>query len=148
MFLALDFTSFEPWLWIILFSTTIIIELITVDLFCVWFSAGALVAFILDACNVPFGYQVGAFIVVSIALLVTVGKWTRKLLKGRVETNVDALVGQEIIILKDTSYRDVGEAKINGVIWSTICVEDETIKEGSIAIIQEIKGNKLYIKSK
>ena len=108
----------------------------------------SLSAFILDACNVPFGYQVGAFIVVSIALLVTVGKWARKLLKGRVETNVDALVGQEIIILKDTSYRDVGEAKINGVIWSTVCVEDETIKEGSIAIIQEIKGNKLYIKSK
>ena len=148
MFLALDFTSFEPWLWIFIFSITIILELITVDLFCIWFSAGSIVAFILEAIGVGFGIQIFIFLVVSIALLVTVGKWARDTMKGKNETNVDALIGQEIIILKDTSYRDVGEAKINGVIWSTICVEDEVIKEGSIAVIKEIKGNKLYIKLK
>ena len=64
------------------------------------------------------------------------------------KNQIHYFLGIAIIILKDTSYRDVGEAKINGIIWSTICVEDEVIKEGSIAIINEIKGNKLYIKSK
>ena len=40
------------------------------------------------------------------------------------------------------------EGKINGIIWTTICLEDEVIKEGSIAVIKEINGNKLYITSK
>lgn len=148
MFLTLDFTSFEPWLWIIIFATTIILELLSVDLICIWFSIGSIVAFILDALNVGFGVQVIVFLILSCALLFTVGKWARDSLRSKNATNVDALVGQEIIILKDTSRKMIGEGKINGIIWSTICVDDETIKEGSEAVIVEINGNKLYVKSK
>ena len=148
MFLTLDFTSFEPWLWIIIFATTIILELLSVDLICIWFSIGSIVAFILDALNVGFGAQVIVFLILSCALLFTVGKWARDSLRSKNATNVDALVGQEIIILKDTSRKMIGEGKINGIIWSTICVDDETIKEGSEAVIVEINGNKLYVKSK
>ena len=148
MFLTLDFTSFEPWLWIIIFATTIILELLSVDLICIWFSIGSIVAFILYALNVGFGVQVIVFLILSCALLFTVGKWARDSLRSKNATNVDALVGQEIIILKDTSRKMIGEGKINGIIWSTICVDDETIKEGSEAVIVEINGNKLYVKSK
>ena len=148
MFLTIDFASFVPWLWILIFATTIILELITVDLVCIWFSIGALFAFILEALGVHFGVQIAVFLIVSGLLVFTVGKWARKLLQGKNATNIDALIGQEIIILKDTSHLLVGEGKINGIIWSTICIDDETIKEGEIAIISEIKGNKLYLKSK
>ena len=147
MFLALDFISFELWLWIIIFAGTIIFEIITVDLFCIWFSIGALLALILELLNVSIGYQIIAFLVSSCILIFTIGKYTKKLLASKNETNVDALIGKEIEILKDTSKRQVGEGKINGIIWSTLCIEDELIIEGSIAIIQEINGNKLYIKS-
>ena len=148
MFLALDFTSFEPWLWIIIFATTIIIELLSVDLICIWFSIGALSAFILDALDIGLGWQVIVFLVLSCALLFTVGKWARESLKSKNATNVDSLIGQEIIILKETSKKNAGEGKINGIIWSTICINDETIEEGNEAIIVEINGNKLYVKSK
>ena len=148
MFLTLDFGSFEPWLWIIIFAFTVGIELLTVDLVCIWFSVGALVAFLLEALNVHIGYQIAAFLVVSCILIFTVGKYARKILISKNKTNVDALLEQEIIILKDTSHMVCGEGKINGIIWSTICINDETIKKGSIAIIKEVQGNKLYIKSK
>ena len=148
MFLTLDFTSFIPWLWILIFATTIILELITVDLFCIWFSIGAVVCFILEALNVHLGIQVAVFIILSCALLFTVGKWAREKLKCNNATNVDALIGQEIIILKDTTRLNPGEGKINGIIWSTITKDDEIIKKGSVAIIQEINGNKLTITNK
>lgn len=148
MFLAINFNSFEPWLWILIFAVTLILELITIDLFCIWFSIGSIVSFILEVFNIGFGIQVLVFLVTSCALLFTVGKWARESLRGKNETNIDALIGQEIIILKDTSRVMTGEGKINGIIWSTICIDDETIKEGMEAVIVEINGNKLYVKSK
>jgi len=148
MFLTIDFANFEPWLWILIFATTIILELITIDLICVWFSVGALFAFILEAFDVYFGIQIAVFLILSCILLFTVGKWARESLKSKNATNVDSLIGQEIIILKETSKKNAGEGKINGIIWSTICINDETIEEGNEAIIVEINGNKLYVKSK
>lgn len=148
MFLTLDFTSFEPWLWILIFAVTIILELITVDLICIWFSFGSVLAFILDALNVPFGFQVAIFIIVSCTLIFTVGKWARDKLKSNNATNVDALIGQDIIILKDTSRLNDGEGKINGIIWSTTTNDNKVIKKGSEAIITGIIGNKLYVKEK
>ena len=115
---------------------------------CIWFSIGALFALIAAAFKADFWLQFVIFLVISLTLIFTLGKYTRKLLKGKEATNVDALVGQDIIILKDTSYREVGEGKINGLIWSTICEEDELIKEGEYAVITKISGNKLFIKSK
>lgn len=148
MLLTIDFTSFEPWLWILIFAITIILELITIDLICVWFSIGSVFAFILEALNVHFGIQAACFLILSCVLLFTVGKWARESLRGKNATNVDALIGKEIIVLKDTSRTIAGEGKINGIIWTTICLDNETIKEGCEAIIVEINGNKLYIKSK
>ena len=148
MFLSLDFTTFEPWLWILIFATTIILELITVDLFCIWFTVGALAAFILEALGVHLGVQVAVFLILSCALMFTVGKWARDKLKSNNATNVDALIGQDIIILKDTSRLNPGEGKINGIVWSTITIDNDEIKAGSVAEIVEISGNKLYVKNK
>ena len=148
MLLSLDFNSFSPWFWVIIFVVTILLELMTVDLMCIWFSVGALFALILEAFNAPFWAEVIVFLVVSLALIFTVGKYTRKLLKGKESTNVDALIGQDIIILKDTSFRELGEGRINGIIWSTIALNDEEIKAGEYAVIRKISGNKLFIESK
>lgn len=148
MLLATEFNNFLPWLWIIVIVITILFELLTTDLMCIWFSIGALFALIAAAFKADFWLQFVIFLVVSLTLIFTLGKYTRKLLKGKEATNVDALVGQDIIILKDTSYREVGEGKINGLIWSTICEEDELIEEGEYAVITKVSGNKLFIKSK
>ena len=148
MFLTLNFGTFEPWLWIFIFAITLILEIITVDLFCIWFSIGALVAFILEALGVHFGVQVAVFLILSCALMFTVGKWAREKLKSNNATNIDALIGQEIIILKDTSRLFPGEGRINGVIWSTVTIDNETIKAGTVAVIKEINGNKLTVTNK
>ena len=148
MLLSLDFNSFLPWLWIIILVVTILLELMTSDLICIWFSVGALAALIMEAFNAKFYAEIIIFLVVSLALIFTVGKYARKLLKGKEATNVDALIGQDIIILKDTSFRELGEGKINGIIWSTIALNDEEIKAGEYAVIRKISGNKLFIESK
>ena len=83
MLLSLDFNSFLPWLWIIILVVTILLELMTSDLICIWFSVGALAALIMEAFNAKFYAEIIIFLVVSLALIFTVGKYARKLLKGK-----------------------------------------------------------------
>ena len=148
MFLSVEFSSVILWLWIIIFAATILIELITVDLMCIWFSIGALLAFILELLGAPEWVQVLVFFIISLSLIFTVGKWARKLLKSKQNTNVNALIGQDIVVTKKTEHYVTGEGKVNGIVWTTITYENEVVEEGEIAVINEISGNKLYIKRK
>lgn len=143
----LESTDYTIWVWLILILATLALEIMTVDLISIWFSLGALVALILSVLSVPIPWQIAAFIIVSVLLLATVGQWSRKVLKNRtINTNVDSLIGQEIIILKRADYLTRGEGKIRDVVWTVVCEKGDSVEEGDIAIIQRIDGNKLFVK--
>ena len=143
----LESIDYTIWVWLILILATLALEIMTVDLISIWFSLGALVALILSVLSVPIPWQIAAFIIVSVLLLATVGQWSRKVLKNRtINTNVDSLIGQEIIILKRADYLTRGEGKIRDVVWTVVCEKGDSVEEGDIAIIQRIDGNKLFVK--
>lgn len=143
----LESTDYTIWVWLILILATLALEIMTVDLISIWFSLGALVALILSVLSVPIPWQIAAFIIVSVLLLATVGQWSRKVLRNRtINTNVDSLIGQEIIILKRADYLTRGEGKIRDVVWTVVCEKGDSVEEGDIAIIQRIDGNKLFVK--
>ena len=77
-------------LWILLIVGTIVIELSTQELDCIWFSAGAFVALILSLVGVEsIVIQVVVFLVVSCILLFTIGRWANKVLRNRgIATNM------------------------------------------------------------
>lgn len=143
----LESIDYATWVWLIILLATLALEIMTVDLVSIWFSVGALFALILSVFGIHVGFQVAAFIVVSIVLLATVGRWSRRMVKDRViATNVDSLVGQPIVILKDANDLEYGEGKIRGVIWRVICERGQTVKAGDIATVLRIDGNKLFVK--
>lgn len=141
------FSSQTSWIWLIIIIGSIAFDMITTDLVSIWFAAGGIVALVLSLFGVTLPFQILAFFVVSIALIATVGRWTRLLLKkGFTPTNVDAYIGQRVVILKQADSLVQGEGRFQGLVWTVICNPDESVEPGDVANIVEVKGNKLVVK--
>lgn len=137
-------------LWLILIVVTVAIELMTADLTSIWFAAGALVALLLSLLGVQNpAIQIIVFLAVSIGLLLTVGRWAKKIIgKNTIPTNIDAVIGKEILIIKGASQFEYGEGKYQGLIWTISCRGTDSIEAGDTAVIVAVDGNKLVVERK
>lgn len=135
------------WIWLIIFIVAFLFEVTTVGLVSIWFAAGALFALAAAALGLDLWAQLLIFIVVSLVSLFTIGRWAKKKIVKN-NTNVDSLEGKDVVVLKDADYLNLGEGKINGVIWSITCKEGTKVLEGEIAIIVGIDGNRLIVEHK
>ena len=136
------------WIWLIIAIIFIIIEAITVGLTTIWFAAGALVGLLLAFFKVPVMAQIIIFLVVSLVLLGTTRKvFVNKLKTGSQKTNVDALVGEEAVVLEDITPFNTGLVKVKGQNWTAVAYDkDATIKAGETVKIKAIEGVKLIVK--
>ena len=140
-----------PWIWGAIFIVTLAIEFQTADLDSIWFSVGALVALIVNLINprIELVWQLVIFIVTTVVLLLTLGRWAKKRFQTKnISTNSDALVGKEIIILENCNEFDKGSGRVNDIVWTTICQSGHSLQKGDHAIIVAIEGNKLIVKGK
>lgn len=138
-----------PWIWAIVIVATLIIEFFTADIDVIWFSIGALVSLVLSVFKVSPWWQVIAFLVTSGILIFTVGRWARRVLSfKKVATNVDSLIGREIMVLEDASEHEKGSGIINDVVWTIMCQEGEEVRKGQRAFVVDVRGNKLVVKNK
>ena len=137
-------------LWLILIVVTVAIELMTTDLTSIWFAAGALVALLLSLLGVQNpAIQIIVFLAVSIGLLLTVGRWAKKIIgKNTIPTNIDAVIGKEILIIKGASQFEYGEGKYQVLIWTISCRGTESIDAGDTGVIIAVDGNKLVVERK
>ncbi|MBQ4467774.1 MAG: NfeD family protein [Firmicutes bacterium] len=136
------------WIWLIVAIIFIIIEAITVGLTTIWFAAGALVGLLLAFFKVPVMAQIIIFLIVSLVLLGTTRKvFVNKLKTGSQKTNVDALVGEEAVVLEDITPFNTGLVKVKGQNWTAVAYDkDATIKAGETVKIKAIEGVKLIVK--
>ena len=141
------FTISMVWIWLAAAIIFIIIEAVTVGLTTIWFAAGALVALILALIKVGVGVQVAVFLILSLVLLATTRKiFVNKLKTGSEKTNVDALVGEEAVVLEDITPFDTGLVKVKGQNWTAIAADkDASILKGSTVKIKAIEGVKLIV---
>ena len=141
------FTISMVWIWLAAAIIFIIIEAVTVGLTTIWFAAGALVALILALIKVGVGVQVAVFLILSLVLLATTRKiFVNKLKTGSEKTNVDALVGEEAVVLEDITPFNTGLVKVKGQNWTAIAADkDASILKGSTAKIKAIEGVKLIV---
>lgn len=137
-------------LWLILIVVTVAIELMTTDLTSIWFAAGALTALLLSLLGVENpAIQIIVFLAVSVGLLLTVGRWAKKIVgKTTIPTNIDAVIGKEIQIIKSASQFEFGEGKYQGLIWTISCRGNESIEVGEVGVIVAVEGNKLVVERK
>ena len=141
---------FMPWIWVAIVVITIIWELSTFDLNCLWFTIAATVALVLSFFPDVFSpvIQIAVFAVTSLVLFFALKKWTQKAMTvPDTHLNADALVGKEVTVEEKVEAGKNGTTKVNGVVWS-IMFEDknETAEVGETVVIVEIKGNKLLVK--
>ena len=70
----------------------------------------------------------------------------KKLKNGKSKTNVDSIIGQEVLITKTIDNFEKGEAKAkNGVIWTAKSKDNVTIKKGTVCSVVSIEGNTICV---
>ncbi len=138
------------WIWISVLVLAIIIEMLTDQLVSIWFAPGAIVATILDFCEVDVIWQVIVFLVVSIVGIILAKTVLDKYLPKakNTKTNIEAIIGEKCVVTeKIDNFAGCGLVKINGQIWSARSVtESDVFESGEVLVIVAIEGVKLICK--
>ncbi|MDR1698072.1 MAG: NfeD family protein [Erysipelotrichaceae bacterium] len=137
------------WIWLGVALLALLVEIFTTDVFSIWFFVGAIVAMILSAIGgIPWYVELIVFVIFSLATLFMVRPFVKKYLThNSVKTNIDEKIGDVAKLTKEINELQIGELRLNGVIWSAIALEkDETIEIDTLVVIVAIKGNKLVVK--
>lgn len=134
-------------IWFIIIVVAALVELNTMDLTSIWFSVGALVAFILSF--IPaFGpvVQIVVFLVISIILIIAVRPVAKNYFKtNSISTNADRLVGKVAVCTKPINVGERGEVKIDGKYWLAITNGDKDIELDEKVEVLAIEGVKLIV---
>ena len=152
MFLADLFSSSTVWIisWVVVFIAALVIEIALPGLVSIWFAGGALVSLFVAIFGGNPIAQIIVFVSVSALLLIlTKFVFKKTFLKSKpTATNTDALIGQEIRVIKGFGRTTHGEGKIRDLVWTLVTLEDVQYTEGEFAIIKEIQGNHIIVAKK
>ena len=134
-------------LWTVLLIGFIILEAATVQLICIWFAGGALIALISALLHLSAPVQMCIFLIASALLLVFTRKFVDKLKsKNDTKTNVDALIGQTAVVTDDISnIESKGAVKLRGMEWSARSADGNPIEKEAYVTVKEIDGVKLIV---
>jgi len=146
----------SPWFWLALTVVFTLIELAcSFNLVTIWFAISSVIMVFISGFTevfdapIRFRLHLGIFLVLSIILLIFTRPIAIKKFKvGKTKTNVDGLIGQEALVIKEITKHEKGEVKIKGQIWTAISEGEETLKEGSECTVLRIEGVKLIVKGK
>lgn len=137
------------WMVLVWFAIIIIaafIEINTMDLTSVWFSIGAVVAFVIAIIGWNPVVQIAAFVTVSILLLLSVRPIAKNYFRTNlVNTNADRLVGKVASCTKEIRPGERGEVKVDGQYWTAITSGDEIVLVDEKVEILSIEGVKLIV---
>lgn len=116
----------------------------------IWGAISALIMAFLAQTGLAIGWQILIFLFITLLLLLTTRPVVVKKLKvGRNRTNVDTMLGQDVIVTKAVMRFEKGEARSkNGVIWAITATDDSEIEEGAVCIVKEVQGNTLTVEKK
>lgn len=132
-------------MWMIIFISLILIELITVNLVSIWFAIGSLASFILSFWVKDTTWQIAVFVGVSFISLLLTKNFVKKVRSNEItRTNLDRVIGQIGIVTEEITKLEPGEVKVDGKRWSAISTKK--ISVGSKVEILSIDGVKLNVK--
>ncbi|WP_090091261.1 NfeD family protein [Clostridium uliginosum] len=132
--------------WIVVGIAVFLLDIFTSSFLFVWFSIGAIAAFIAGCLNANFVVQAIIFLVVSIIAISIGYPWIRKKYKNcehRTPLMEENYIGRVMIAEKDIESKVT--LKVSGIYWTGIN-EGDLIHEGENFVISGIQGTKLKIK--
>ncbi len=133
------------WIWLAAAVIFLIIELTTPTLIFVCFFAGALTSGVYSYFSPgQFYWQIGIFVIVSVALLPPTRILAKKLDKASAQkSNVDALVGQTGRVIRPINPDSGGQVQIGGEIW--IASASSALAEGARIKVLSVSGTRLNV---
>lgn len=141
-----DISSVMMFFWIFVIVVAFIIEVNTLDLVSIWFSLGAIAAFVASLLGLNEMTQMWIFILTTgILLLLTRPLAKRYMIKNTVKTNADRLVGKTAKITKAILPGERGEVKIDGKFWLAFSDQEITFDVNEKVEVLAIEGVKLLI---
>ena len=138
-----------PWVWLGVTIAAIVIEASTLALVAVWFIPSALISLVLSLLRLPLWLQVPVFLALSVAQMIFLKPFMKKVLKIRYSpTNADTVIGKTgTVIEKIDNIAGTGAVKADGKVWTAHSSDNSiTIDEGSLVCAVEIRGVKLICK--
>lgn len=135
------------WIWTAVIAVSLVIEMATTEMVCVWFACSGLIALISSAIGLSFTWQVIIFVLLSILLMLIFKKVTKRFIKGdKVATNADMLTGLSAYLEKSIIQGRGGMLKVNGIAWTCKSNDGKGIRSGEKVEIIKIKGNTLIVR--
>ena len=132
--------------WLVLMVVFLIAEASTVQLICIWFAAGSLVAMLVSLLGGAVWLQVLVFFTLSIVLFAMLWPLAKKHFKPKlVATNADALVGKLCTVTEDIDPVEGGRVKLGDVTWSARSETGEVLTAGTQVKILKIQGAKVFV---
>lgn len=126
-----------------------ILEAVTVSLVSIWFVAGALAALIAAWLGFEIWVQVGAFLIVSGAMMILLRRFVKTRVDTRkVATNADAVLGKVAVVTEDIdNVLGAGAVTVEGKPWTARSLTGEILKAGSYVRPVAIEGVKLIVEN-
>lgn len=139
--------TFLPWVWLIVLVICIVIEAFTMGLTTIWGGIAALPMIFISRTSLPLKWQLLIFVIITLALLIFTRPFVVKKLKlGKYRTNVNSIVGEEVLITKTITKFEKGEAKArNGIIWTVKTSNGSEIQKNQTAKVVSVDGNTLCV---
>lgn len=133
--------------WLVLFLVLAVIEMMSLDLFFLMLSIGALGGVATALIGGEFWLQTVVFCVLSLLLIFMLRPVALRHLRKAPEshrTNIDRLIGEEALVLEPTS-RLTGSAKIGGEVWTARAESGAPLHPGTYGSVVRIEGATAYL---
>ena len=133
--------------WLCLAIVLVIIEALTVGLFCIWFAIGALGALLAAKLGLDLWIQLVVFAALSaLALFLVRPLLTRFLHVRRTPTNADRILGRTARVTQDIdNVAGRGQVNVAGQVWSARSESGTPVPAGTQVRILRIEGVKVFV---
>ena len=134
-------------LWLGLMVLFLVVEAATVTMVSLWFAGGALAALAAALLGGGLVWQIGAFILVSTALLALLRPMARKHFTPKLtKTNVDSVIGTQGYVTADIdNVAATGTVKLGAMEWTARSATGERISTGTLVKVEKIEGVKAFV---
>ncbi len=135
------------WMWVLLGMGLLVVELVTPGgLFALFFGVGAFGTAIVAAAGAPAIAQWLLFTAASIVLLATLRRTLQEKLR-RPDVAVDAIVGQEVVLLGEIPPGGEGQAELRGVPWKARAAAGTALRAGQRCRVERLDGVTLWVRA-
>ncbi len=135
------------YVWLIASAVFFIIEYVNQKAVFLWFGIGGIASAILSGVSLEWYYQVGAFVVVSVILTLSLRRpvlnFSDKSYRGKL---ANSIIGKEFELLTPITLRLPGTVKIADTVFEVLEQNGNVLAQNTTVEVIEYKNQKLIVK--